>query len=125
MQAGVQYKSQLYNQTLLINMPKITEIIPIQLMEGITGHYAHGQQMTFGLVEISEGTIMPEHQHVHEQITYLLEGQLDMVIDGILYTLTAGNYHIISSNIMHGAHAITHCKLIDVFCPVREAYKTP
>ena len=105
-------------------MPKISEISPLQLMEGITGKYVHGQQMTFGLVEITEGTIMPQHQHVQEQITYILEGQLDMVIDGTLCTLTAGNYYVIASNTMHGAHAITGCKLIDVFCPVREAYKT-
>ena len=105
-------------------MPKISEISPLLLMEGITGQYVHGQQMTFGLVEITKGTIMPQHQHVQEQITYILEGQLDMLIDGTLCTLTAGNYYVIASNIMHGAHAITACKLIDVFCPVREAYKT-
>jgi len=105
-------------------MPKISEISPLHLMEGIAGKYVHGQQMTFGLVEITEGTIMPQHQHKHEQITYVLEGQLNMVIDGTLCVLTAGNYYVITSNTMHGAHAITACKLIDVFCPVREAYKT-
>ena len=104
-------------------MPAITNIIPLLILEGITGKYAHGQEMTFGLVEIVDGTIMPQHQHVHEQITFVLEGQLDMVIDGILYSLNAGDYHVIPSNIMHGAHAKTACKLIDVFCPVRETYK--
>jgi quercetin dioxygenase-like cupin family protein len=97
---------------------------PKQLIPGITGHYAHGEQMTFGLVEIEEGTIMPVHQHVHEQITYCLEGQLDMEIDGVLYSLTPGSYHVFPSNVWHGARAVTTCKLIDVFGPVREEYKT-
>jgi quercetin dioxygenase-like cupin family protein len=104
-------------------MPQIQDITPLQLMEGITGQYVHGQQMTFGLVEIVAGTIMPQHQHIHEQITYLLQGELEMVIDGISYTLKAGNFYVISSNVLHGAQAVTACKLIDVFCPVREAYK--
>jgi len=94
-----------------------------KLMQGITGYYAHGKNMTFGLVEIEAGTVMPLHQHVHEQITYLLEGQLDMQIGGIPHTLTAGSYHVIPSNVWHGAHAVTYCKLIDVFEPVREEYK--
>jgi quercetin dioxygenase-like cupin family protein len=104
-------------------MNQIKTITPKQLMPGITGYYAHGQQMTFGLVEIEAGTVMPIHQHVHEQITYCLEGQLDMMIDGIPYSLTPGCYHIIPSNVLHGATAITNCTLIDVFGPVREEYK--
>ena len=79
--------------------------------------------MTFGLVEIKAGTIMPKHQHVHEQITYILEGQLDMEIDGVVCSLTPGCYYVIPSNIWHSATAITACKLIDVFGPVREEYK--
>ena len=104
-------------------MQLIKDITPKQLMEGITGHYAHGQNMSFGFVEIKAGTIMPKHQHVHEQITYIIEGQLDMDIDGIDYSLTPGCYYVIPSNIWHGATAITDCKLIDVFGPVREEYK--
>ncbi len=105
-------------------MQQIKNINPKQLMEGITGHYAHGGNMSFGLVEITAGTIMPIHQHVHEQITYLLEGQLDMNIGGVDYSLTPGSYHVIPSNVWHGAHAKTACKLIDVFSPVREEYRT-
>ena len=104
-------------------MQQIKDIAPKQLMEGITGHYAHGEKMSFGLVEIKEGTVMPAHQHVHEQITYLLEGQLDMQIDGMVYSLTPGSYHVIPSNSWHGARAITACTVIDVFAPVREDYK--
>ena len=105
-------------------MSHIKEISPKQLIPGITGYYTHGQNMTFGLVEIAAGTMMPVHQHVHEQITYCLEGQLDMEIDGVAYSLTPGSYHVIPSDVWHGATAITACKLIDVFGPVREEYKT-
>ena len=54
----------------------------------------------------------------------MIEGQLDMIIDGKAYSLTDGMYHVISSNVPHSAIAITDCKVIDVFGPVREDYKT-
>ena len=106
-------------------MSHIKEIPPKQLIQGITGHYAHGKNMTFGLVEIEQGTVMPLHQHEHEQITYCLEGELDMEIGGVIYSLTPGSCQVIPSNVWHGATAVTACKLIDVFGPVREEYKTP
>jgi quercetin dioxygenase-like cupin family protein len=99
--------------------------IPVKtLAPGITGHYAHGENTTFGYLMLEKGSIVPLHHHVQEQITYILEGQLDMVIDGIDCSMTAGMYHVIHSNIPHSAVAVTDCKVIDVFGPVREDYKT-
>lgn len=105
-------------------MNSIKDIKPKQLTEGIQGFYAHGEKHTMGLVELKEGSIVPLHSHPHEQITFILEGQLDMTIGGKLYSLTSGMYHIIHSNVPHSAIAITDCKAIDTFSPVREEYKT-
>lgn len=105
-------------------MYHIKDLPSKQLVEGITGFYAHGSNMTFGFVEIKAGSDLPPHQHEHEQITYIIEGQLDMSIGGKPYTLTSGMYFVIPSNTPHGAKAITDCKVIDVFNPVREDYRT-
>lgn len=104
-------------------MKNIKEINPKQLVPGITGYYAHGAQLTFGYVEIKAGSDLPEHHHVHEQITYIIEGELDMMIGGKPCPLTAGMYYVIPSNVPHSAVAKTDCKLIDAFSPVREDYK--
>jgi quercetin dioxygenase-like cupin family protein len=104
-------------------MGPIKNINPKVLTEGITGYYAHGEKHSLGLVELKKGSSVPLHSHTNEQITFVIEGQLDMVIDGISCSLTAGMYHIIHSNIPHSAVAITDCKLIDTFAPVREDYK--
>ncbi|SRR5258706_1304016 len=104
-------------------MQLIKNIPPKEIIAGITGYYAHGTNMTFGYVEIKAGSQLPEHHHVHEQLTYILEGQLDMVIGGKSCPLTAGMYHIIPSHTPHSAIAKTHCKVIDVFNPAREDYK--
>ncbi len=105
-------------------MPLLQSIPGKELAPGLIGHYAHGMNMTLGMVDIKAGSILPEHSHPHEQITYILEGQLNMKIGGVLYELTAGMYYVIPSNVMHGADAITDCKVIDVFNPVREDYRS-
>jgi len=104
-------------------MPAITSLPPKELVPGITGYYVHGNNMTFGYVELKAGSSVPRHQHIQEQVTYIIEGTLDMVIDGKACLLTAGMYHIIPSNIFHSAVAKTDCKLIDAFSPVREDYR--
>jgi quercetin dioxygenase-like cupin family protein len=104
-------------------MTPIKSIPPKELAPGIHGYYAHGQNMTFGYIELKKDSGIREHHHLHEQITYILEGQLDMVIGGKLYSLTAGMYHVIPSNTPHSATAITDCKAIDAFSPVREDYR--
>lgn len=104
-------------------MPAIKDLPPKELAPGLTGYYTHGQSMTLGLVEIKAGSVLPLHQHVQEQITYILEGQLDMTIDGEAISLTAGMVHVIPSNTPHSAIAPVDCKVIDAFHPVREDYR--
>lgn len=105
-------------------MKQIKEMPAKELAPGLTGYYAHGNDMTLGYVEIKAGSDLPQHQHVHEQITYIIEGQLDMVIGGKPCSLTAGMFYVIPSNTPHGAVAVRDCKVIDVFNPVREEYRT-
>ncbi|PZR27311.1 MAG: cupin domain-containing protein [Citrobacter freundii] len=104
-------------------MPLIKEQKPKQLAPGLTGYYTHGERMTLGLVEIEAGSSLAEHKHPHEQITYVIEGQLDMMIGGKPYSLTAGMCQVIPSEALHSAIAVTKVSLIDVFNPVREDYR--
>ena len=46
-----------------------------------------------------------------------------MMIGGVACSLTDGMYHVINANVPHSAIAITDCKVIDAFSPVREDYK--
>ena len=104
-------------------MPLIKDNPAKKLVPGITGYYAHGANMTFGYVEIKAGSDLPAHHHVHEQITYIIEGELEMTIGGKVCLLSTGMYYVIPSNTPHSAIAKTDCKVIDVFNPVREDYK--
>ena len=104
-------------------MNLIKNIKPKELAPGITGYYAHGERSSFGYIELKKGSQVSMHSHINEQITYIIEGQLDMIIDGVVFSLTDGMYHVIHSNVPHSAIAVTDCKVIDSFSPAREDYK--
>jgi quercetin dioxygenase-like cupin family protein len=106
-------------------MEQIKSIKPKELVPGITGYYAHGNELTFGYVELKQGSSVPMHNHVHEQVTFIVKGQLDMVIGGKECSLTTGMYYVIHSNVPHSAVAKTDCIVIDAFSPVREDYRLP
>lgn len=104
-------------------MKHINQIKKKILIEGIVGQYVHGENTTVGLVTIEEGSHLPLHHHHHEQVTYMLEGKLKMQIGNEEVLLEPGSVAVIPSNTPHAAIALSDCKLIDVFAPVREEYK--
>ena len=97
---------------------KATEFIP-----GLTGRFVHGEKTTLSFIDIKKGSSLPEHKHFHEQITYLVEGELEMNIGGEKFLLTAGAVHVIPSNMPHSAYALTDVKVIDAFSPARDDYR--
>lgn len=94
-----------------------------QLVPGISGQMIHTDTMTIGYFDILKGAVLPEHSHIHEQVTNIIEGELEMTINGESKVMKAGHVATIPSNAPHSAVALTDCKVIDVFNPVREDYK--
>ena len=104
-------------------MLHLNDISSKELTLGIDGKYLHGSSMTFGYVTIKAGSILPAHDHIHEQITFVVEGELEMTIGDETFTLTKGTAHVISSRTRHSAIAKKDCIVIDVFSPVRDDYR--
>lgn len=94
------------------------EIIP-----GYTAKFVHTDNVTIAYFDITAGHSLPLHAHINEQISHVLEGQLQITIDNQTVVLEAGKVAIIPSNIAHSAYALTNCKVLDVFNPPREDYK--
>jgi quercetin dioxygenase-like cupin family protein len=94
-----------------------------QVIAGYTGKTIHTGTMTFMYWTVEEGAVMPEHQHVHEQIAHVLKGKFELTVAGETRLLEPGIVAVIPSNVRHGGRAITPCELLDVFNPEREDYK--
>lgn len=92
----------------------------VQLWDGVAGSLYHSGQATFGHVTLQKGIDLPEHHHFHEQWTHVIEGEMLFRINGEEKLLTRGMTAYIPSNLPHSAKAITECRVIDCFLPVRE-----
>jgi quercetin dioxygenase-like cupin family protein len=93
------------------------------IIPGFHGKIAHSANMTFVLWRIDAGALLPEHAHLHEQVVQVFEGELQLTIDGVMRTSAAGSMAIIPSRARHSAKALTACRVMDVFYPIREDYK--
>lgn len=94
-----------------------------ELVPGIYARLVHMKGVSVARVRIEAGAVLPQHAHVHEQVTNMLSGQLEMTVGGETKVCLAGDVVIIPSQVPHSAKALTACELIDVFQPVREDYK--
>lgn len=120
---GPKFKSSKVPKFTNSSMRHIDHLPLKELATGINGKYVHGSAMTFGYVTIKAGSILPEHHHIHEQITFVVEGELEMTIGTETFTLTTGSAQVISSDVLHSAVARKDCIVVDVFSPVRDDYR--
>jgi quercetin dioxygenase-like cupin family protein len=104
-------------------MINIKDIPAREIVPGFFGKFIHGEQSTLAFWEIKKGHTLPLHHHVHEQITYIVSGELEMVIGDEKHVLTSGMTNVIPSNLPHSGFALTDCVVIDTFCPVRDDYR--
>jgi len=95
-----------------------------KIWNGIHGSLHHSDSLTFGHIIVEEGAVLPEHHHVNEQWTHVLEGELEFTMENETQVLTSGLTAFVPSNVPHSARALTRVKLLDCFLPVREDFKT-
>ena len=102
---------------------KLKEIKSLEIMPGLNGRMIHGQTMTWAFWEIEKGAEVPMHQHIHEQIMHVQEGKFEFTLDGKTKVYESNSVVVIPPNTLHSGIALTNCKIMDIFSPVREEYR--
>ena len=93
------------------------------IFPGITAHFAHLDRLTIGEVALAAGAVVPVHQHPHDQLTYILAGRAECTVSGETHTLSAGMCVLTPGGTPHTFRALTTCRALDVFTPVREDFR--
>jgi quercetin dioxygenase-like cupin family protein len=102
---------------------KLSDIEPREIIPGYHGRLIHSKNMSLAFWEVEAGAVVPEHAHSNEQIMQVQEGQFEFTVGGDTRIYGPGELVVIPSEVSHSGRALTPCKLMDVFSPVREEYQ--
>lgn len=98
--------------------------VPKEILPGATIQTFWGDNTLLSMVKIEPMIEVPLHTHPHEQSGIILEGSLEMGIDGNVQVLHPGDMYIIPGEVEHYARGLeAGASVLDIFSPVREEYK--
>ena len=83
---------------------------------------AHGDKTSLGEFRLENGSIVPTHNHPHEQTGYMISGRMTFTIDGEDHNAEAGDSLCIPGNVEHSVKVHEDSVVIEVFSPPREDY---
>ncbi|CAN5265248.1 cupin domain-containing protein [soil metagenome] len=98
--------------------------IPVeQTAEGIKRQMVVGQNVMMCRFSFAPFVVTPQHTHLHEQMTLVVQGKVKFFISGKEHTLKTGDVIHFPPNIRHGATMLDEeVILIDIFSPIREDF---
>ena len=94
----------------------------IERLPGWRGRYFHSQSMTFAHYEFDKGASIHEHYHPEEEVYEVIEGELELTIDGVPKIARAGIVGIVPANVRHSVKALTNGRAIIVDHPARKNF---
>ncbi len=103
-------------------LKNLNEIEEREVWPGFHGRLIHTATMTFAFWRVEKGASIHEHQHIHEQVVNMHEGEFELVVNGQAQICKPGDVFVIPSNVPHSGVALTECRILDVFQPVRTDY---
>ena len=86
---------------------------PVEMFPGVTRRtLAYGESLLLAEFTYENGARAPLHRHLHKQITYVVEGRLN--IAGIPTVVEKGDSYLIPSNVEHGQFALERMVTADI-----------
>lgn len=92
-------------------------------LPGWRGRYFHSSSMTFAHYEFVRGSSIHEHYHPEEEVYIVLEGELELTIDGVPHTAKPGLVAIVPPNARHSIRALTGGRAMIVDHPRRPDFE--
>jgi len=86
----------------------------IERLPGWRGRYFHSPSMTFAHYDFVRGASIHEHFHPQEEVYEVIEGELEVTIDGVAQVARPGLVAIIPSGVRHSVKALTDGRAIIV-----------
>ncbi len=94
----------------------------MERLPGWHGRYFHSENMTFAHYDFTRGASIHEHFHAEEEVYEVIEGELEITVDGVTQIAGAGLVAIVPGNVRHSVKALTDGKAIIVDYPARRDF---
>ena len=94
----------------------------VERLPGWFGRYFHSPNMTFAHYDFKRGASIHEHFHPEEEVYEVIEGELELAIDGVARIVQPGLVAIVPSNIRHSVKALTDGRAIIIDHPRRRGF---
>ena len=102
----------------------LTSAKSFEPMPGVVMRPIFGEQAMVNLIDMEPGAIVPLHSHPHEQLGYVVEGEIVFTVEGEEHALRPGDAYSLPGGMEHGAKAgPVGCRVLDIFHPIREDYR--
>jgi len=95
------------------------DLAVVQRLPGWRGRSFNSPNMTFVHYEFDAGASIHQHQHAQEEVWNVIEGELEVTIDGVARVAKAGMVAITPPNTPHSVRALTAGRAIVVDTPLR------
>jgi len=106
---------------------KYTDLPEIKVNEWTSRRLIFTDHLMLVNVEFTDGPTKepdPLHSHPHEQVSYIAEGEVYLLVENEeKVLLKPGDHFAIPSNVPHAIHRLTpFVRIIDCFTPIREDF---
>jgi quercetin dioxygenase-like cupin family protein len=91
----------------------------VERLPGWRGRYFHSASMTFAHYDFDRDASIHEHFHSQEEVWEVIEGEVEMTIEGVASVVRPGLVAIVPGNTRHSAKALTDGRAIIVDYPQR------
>jgi len=98
---------------------EIANLPEIERLPGWRGRFFHSEHMTVAHYEFARGSSIHEHFHPQEEIYHVLDGELELTVDGAVHIARPGVAVIVPSNARHSARALCDGRVLIVDSPRR------
>jgi len=94
----------------------------VERLPGWHGRWFHSESMTFAHYDFASGSSIHEHFHPEEEVYEVIEGELELTIDGVARVTGPGLVAIVPRNVRHSVKALTDGRVIIVDYPRRRDF---
>ena len=109
-----------------MSVVKQAETAHVPIAPGRTRYLAYSENLMMTVIDFRDGpTDKPDepHAHPHEQVTYVVVGEVLFFLGDDATRLVAGDMVTIPSNVPHAVQLLAdHVRMVDAFTPIRNEF---